>query len=163
MANNIIKQIKLPNGTVYDIDALYLDGHSYEDIVALIDGSVQYLGLVSAVTGLSATASKGDFYRAAVDFDIAHAGDLIIALVDNPIQDITEDISVEAGWGVVHGGEFDMDHVHNMNHDHDFTFENANVSVSGTPQGTVAISVGTTGTVNYTPGGTVTLIPDTTA
>ena len=162
MANSKISQIKLPNGQIYDINALYFNGMTEAELIAKISpiiqsDSVQYLGLIGSINGLSTTASKGDFYRASVAFDIAHAGDLIIALVDNPIQDLTEDFTVEAGWAVVHGGEFDTTHVHDIAHTHsdnDLVFEDANIQVSGTANGNVTISVGT-GPVNYTPAGTV--------
>lgn len=68
-----------------------------------IDGklasAVDYLGTVEAVTGLSTTAGRGDFYRASASFTLSeetvHTGDLLIALRDNPTQD-------NKGWDVAH-------------------------------------------------------------
>lgn len=88
-------------------------------VTAKVASAVQYLGTVGAVTGLSTTAGKGDFYRASGDFTYTstspaatvkvHAGDLIVALRDNPTQTLdvlssTADDST-AGWGVIHGEE----------------------------------------------------------
>jgi hypothetical protein len=86
---------------------------------AKVASAVHYLGVVSAVTGLSTTAGKGDFYRASADFSYTnsklsktvqvHAGDLIVALQNNPSRtlDIVSDTSDDstAGWGVIHGEE----------------------------------------------------------
>ena len=88
-------------------------------VTGKVASAVQYLGTVNAVTGLSTTAGKGDFYRASIDFTYTstspaatitvHAGDLIVALRDNPTQTLdvlssTADDST-AGWGVIHGEE----------------------------------------------------------
>lgn len=88
-------------------------------VTGKVASAVQYLGTVGAVTSLSTTAGKGDFYRASGDFTYTstspaatikvHAGDLIVALRDNPTQTLdilssTADDST-AGWGVIHGEE----------------------------------------------------------
>lgn len=88
-------------------------------VTGKVASAVQYLGTVSAVTGLSTSAGKGDFYRASSDFTYTstspaatvkvHAGDLIVALRDKPAQTLdvlssTADDSA-AGWGVIHGEE----------------------------------------------------------
>ena len=86
---------------------------------ARVASAVQYLGVVSSVTGLSTSAGQGDFYRASADFSYTnstlsktvqvHAGDIIVALRDKPTQTLdvissTSDDST-AGWGVIHGEE----------------------------------------------------------
>jgi hypothetical protein len=62
-------------------------------------GTVEYLGTVSALTGLSTTAAKGDFYRVLTAFTVgsetAHVGDILIATKDNPAQ-------TAADWDVIH-------------------------------------------------------------
>ena len=68
-------------------------------------GGGNYLGAVSALTSLSKTAKEGDFYRVSTLFDIpfssgsekerAYAGDILIAIKDNPPQDTS-------GWDVFH-------------------------------------------------------------
>ncbi len=70
---------------------------AYVDRVAT--GAVEYLGTVSALTGLSTTAAKGDFYRVLTAFTVgsetAHVGDILIATKDNPAQ-------TAADWDVIH-------------------------------------------------------------
>ena len=77
---------------------------SYVD--AKVAGSVDYLGGVSALTGLSTTAGKGDFYRVVTGFDVAHAGDLLIAEKNNPTQAIDG-----TNWTLIHGDEGDITEV----------------------------------------------------
>lgn len=64
-----------------------------------VAGAVQYLGTVSAVSGLSTSAGKGDFYRVSTQFDfgseVAHVGDMLIATKDNPAQNSTD-------WDLAH-------------------------------------------------------------
>lgn len=65
----------------------------------MVAGAVDYLGTVSSASGLSTTAGKGDFYRASAKFTLGteevHVGDMLIALSDNPAQNLT-------GWDVAH-------------------------------------------------------------
>ena len=65
----------------------------------MVTGTVEYLGTVSALTGLSTTAGKGDFYRVLTAFTVgsetAHVGDILIATKDNPTQTATD-------WDVIH-------------------------------------------------------------
>ena len=62
-------------------------------------GTVEYLGTVSALTGLSTTAGKGDFYRVSTQFtfgsETAHVGDILLAAKDNPAQNTTD-------WDLIH-------------------------------------------------------------
>lgn len=55
-------------------------------VASQVASAVQYLGTVSALTGLSTTAGKGDFYRLSAAVAGGHAGDLVIAEKDNPAQ-----------------------------------------------------------------------------
>lgn len=70
---------------------------AYVDKVA--SGAVQYLGTVTALTGLSTTAGKGDFYRVSTAFtfgsETAHVGDILLATKDNPAQNATD-------WDLIH-------------------------------------------------------------
>ena len=65
----------------------------------MVTGTVEYRGTVSALTGLSTSAGKGDFYRVSVQFDFgtekAHVGDILLAVKDNPAQNTTD-------WDLVH-------------------------------------------------------------
>lgn len=120
MAN--INQIKLPSGSTYDLndkriatvgDAvaknvttsitgsanLPTDLAVKTFVEGALTGKCDYLGTVSSAEGLSATAGKGDFYRASADFEITsgvnvHAGDIVIAEKDNPAV---------ADYSVIHG------------------------------------------------------------
>lgn len=56
-----------------------------------------YLGTLSALTELSTTAVKGDFYRASAVFDGVHVGDIIIAEKDSPSQAIDD-----VNWSLLH-------------------------------------------------------------
>lgn len=47
-------------------------------------GASYYLGTVSALTNLSTTANKGDFYRVSGEWNGVHVGDIIIAEKNNP-------------------------------------------------------------------------------
>lgn len=62
-------------------------------------GAVEYKGTVSALTGLSTTAGKGDFYRVSTQFtfgsETAHVGDILLATKDNPTQNVTD-------WDLIH-------------------------------------------------------------
>lgn len=175
MANSKISQIKLPNGSTYDINAVYFGGKDSEEWLQLIEGATHFLGIITSVdelgvTGVSATdenvpswVSKGDFYRIGNNHSFGvgfHAGDLLIALKDIPAKEVTLDSTATDGYIGVHGEDSaGMEHVHDIAHTHsgdNLVFEDASVSVSGTSSGTVAISVGT-GTANYTPAGEVEL------
>lgn len=65
----------------------------------MVTGTVEYLGTVSALTGLSTTAGKGDFYRVSTQFtfgsETAHVGDILLATKDNPTQAATD-------WDLIH-------------------------------------------------------------
>lgn len=62
-------------------------------------GAAEYKGTVSALTGLSTTAGKGDFYRVSTQFtfgsETAHVGDILLATKDNPTQNATD-------WDLIH-------------------------------------------------------------
>lgn len=77
-----------------------------EQITEAVTGAVEYLGTVSALTGLSTSAGKGDFYRVASAFGSVHAGDLIIAEKNNPSATIDG-----TNWSVIHGDEGDITEV----------------------------------------------------
>ena len=70
---------------------------AYVDKIAA--GAVQYLGTVTALTGLSTTAGKGDFYRVSTAFtfgsETAHVGDILLATKDKPSQNTTD-------WDLIH-------------------------------------------------------------
>lgn len=69
-------------------------------VASQVASAVQYLGTVSALTGLSTTAGKGDFYRLSAAIEGAHAGDLVVAEKDNPKQLIDG-----TNWSLIHGEE----------------------------------------------------------
>lgn len=65
----------------------------------MVTGTVEYLGTVTSLTGLSTTAGKGDFYRVSTAFtfgsETAHVGDILLATKDNPAQNATD-------WDLIH-------------------------------------------------------------
>lgn len=65
----------------------------------VITNGVDYLGTVSALTGLSTSAGAGDFYRVSTAFtfgaETAHVGDILIATKANPGQNTTD-------WDLLH-------------------------------------------------------------
>lgn len=68
----------------------------------MVTGTVEYLGTVSGLTGLSTTAGQGDFYRVLTEFTFgseksekAHIGDILLATKDNPTQSTTD-------WDLIH-------------------------------------------------------------
>lgn len=65
---------------------------------ATVGGAVQYLGTVDALTKLSTSAGKGDFYRLSADVAGYHAGDMVIAEKNNPAQ-LIDGIN----WSIIHG------------------------------------------------------------
>lgn len=69
-------------------------------VASQVASAVQYLGTVSALTGLSVTAGKGDFYRLSAAVAGGHAGDLVVAEKDNPAQLIDG-----TNWSLIHGEE----------------------------------------------------------
>ena len=75
-------------------------------VASQVASAVQYLGTVSALTGLSTTAGKGDFYRLSAAIEGAHAGDLVIAEKDNPAQ-LIDGIN----WTLVHGEEVGVESI----------------------------------------------------
>jgi hypothetical protein len=177
MAEQILKKLQMPDGNTYVFNASQLEGKTLEEIKALIIQeaqveTVQYLGLVSALNGLSTTAGYGDFHRVSGGFtDSAsgksvHAGDLLVAAKANPAQNLNEE-----NWVIVHGEEGNLiTHKHNVtiegqtlyNEAHNHTFSGTEATLNYTPAGTLTISKGT-GTANYTPEGTITLSGDTAA
>lgn len=163
MAEQILKKLQMPDGNTYVFNATQLEGKTLAEIKA---ETVQYLGLVNALTGLSTTAGYGDFHRVSEGFTDStsgksvHAGDLLVAAKANPAQSLDE-----ANWVIVHGEEGNLiTHKHNViiegqtlyNEAHNHTFSGTEATLKYTPAGTVAISKGT-GTSNYTPEGTVAL------
>lgn len=66
---------------------------------AVLNGGVNYLGTVSAITGLSTTADAGDFYRVSTAFafgsETAHVGDILLATKAKPAQNTTD-------WDLIH-------------------------------------------------------------
>jgi hypothetical protein len=114
---------------IFEIDTLYLGGLAAEQyatktwVEGLLIGKVDYLGLVTAKaelpTGEHVTA--GDFCRVGADFafgaETAHAGDLLIAISNNPIQG-------PEGWNLIHN-EYDWTHTHN------YTVEGTTQDVNG--------------------------------
>ena len=60
-------------------------------------GIAGYQGTVTALTGLSKTAKKGDFYRVSTAWTGVHVGDVIIAEKNNPSQTIDG-----TNWSLLH-------------------------------------------------------------
>lgn len=99
-------------------------------VASQVAGAVQYLGTVSALTGLSTTAGKGDFYRLSAAIEGAHAGDLIVAEKDNPAQLIDG-----KNWSLIHGEEVGVEAIN----------AGAGINVSGSEaQPTIAVKPATT-------------------
>lgn len=171
MADQILKKLQMPDENTYVFNATYLEDKTLDEIKALIIQeaqveTVQYLGLVTALTGLSTTAGYGDFHRVSGGFTDAvsgksvHAGDLLVAAKANPEQSLSEE-----NWVIVHGEEGNLiTHKHNVtieektlyNEAHGHTFIGTEATLKYTPAGTVAISKGN-GAANYTPEGTIAL------
>ena len=103
-----------------------------------VASAVQYLGTVSALTGLSTTAGKGDFYRLSAAVAGGHAGDLVIAEKDNPAQLIDG-----TNWSLIHGEEVGVEAINAGN--------GINVITTGEgsseAQPTIAIKPATTTTI----------------
>ena len=107
-------------------------------IASQVASAVQYLGTVSALTGLSTTAGKGDFYRLSAAVAGGHAGDLVIAEKDNPAQLIDG-----TNWSLIHGEEVGVEAINAGN--------GINVITTGEgsseAQPTIAIKPATTTTI----------------
>jgi hypothetical protein len=147
-------------------------------------GKVDFFGTVSALTSLPTGTSvgAGDFCRVGTAFDFgsekAHAGDMLVALKDNPSKNTTD-------WDLIHN-EYDWTHTHNYTpsgtvsqptftgnahkHTASFSGDTKSTSVKYTPGGSVSQPTFTgnahkhtasfTGTqqtvsVDYTPTGSV--------
>lgn len=114
--------VETPTGDTVDVyKNLTASGHTLtEELVsvptkAYVDkkaaGAVDYLGTLSAVSGLSTTASKGDFYRVAAEIKsgntiLAFVGDLVIAEKDKPSQAIDG-----TNWTAIHCGDGDISEI----------------------------------------------------
>ena len=99
-------------------------------VASQVAGAVQYLGTVSALTGLSTSAGKGDFYRLSAAIEGAHAGDLVVAERDNPKQLING-----TDWSLIHGEEVGVEAIN----------AGAGINVSGSEaQPTIAVKPATT-------------------
>lgn len=99
-------------------------------VASQVAGAVQYLGTVSALTGLSTTAGKGDFYRLSAAIEGAHAGDLVVAEKDNP-QQLIDGIN----WSLIHGEEVGVESIN----------AGSGINVSGSEaQPTIAVKPATT-------------------
>lgn len=98
------------DGTIYvDGSKLLDEAKSYADAKAA--GAVDYLGIANALTDLSTTADKGDFYRVGTEIKsgdtiFAYAGDLIIAEKKEPAQQIDG-----TNWTAIHSGDGDISSV----------------------------------------------------
>lgn len=92
------------NGHTLIEDLVSVPTKAYVDKV--VAGSVDYLGTVSALSGLSTSAGKGDFYRVSTAFGSCHAGDLLVAEKDKPAQLIDG-----TNWSLIHGEEGDITEV----------------------------------------------------
>lgn len=107
-------------------------------VASQVASAVQYLGTVSALTGLSTTAGKGDFYRLSAAVAGGHAGDLVIAEKDNPAQLIDGE-----NWSLIHGEEVGVEAINAGN--------GINVITTGEgsseAQPTIAIKPATTTTI----------------
>jgi hypothetical protein len=82
-----------------------------DQIQKQITGTVQYLGTLATLNGLSMEASKGDFYRVTTEIKngstiLAFVGDLVVAEKDNPSQAIDG-----ANWTAIHCGDGDISNV----------------------------------------------------
>ncbi len=76
-----------------------------------VAGAVDYLGTLTALTGLSTTANKGDFYRVSTEIKsgdtiLAYVGDLVIAEKENPAAQIDG-----TNWTAIHCGDGDISNV----------------------------------------------------
>lgn len=74
-------------------------------------GAVDYLGTLAALTGLSTSARKGDFYRVTTEIKsgstvLAFVGDIVIAEKDSPAQTIDG-----TNWTAIHCGDGDISNV----------------------------------------------------
>ena len=99
-------------------------------VATQVAGAVQYLGTVSALTGLSTTAGKGDFYRLSAEIAGAHAGDLVVAEKNNP-QQLIDGIN----WSLIHGEEVGVEDIN----------AGAGINISGSEaQPTIAVKPATT-------------------
>lgn len=107
-------------------------------VASQVASAVQYLGTVSALTGLSTTAGKGDFYRLSAAVAGGHAGDLVVAEKDNPAQLIDGE-----NWSLIHGEEVGVEAINAGN--------GINVITTGEgsseAQPTIAIKPATTTTI----------------
>lgn len=98
-------------------------------VASQVAGAVQYLGTVSALTGLSITAGKGDFYRLSAAIEGAHAGDLVVAEKNNP-QQLIDGIN----WSLIHGEEVGVEDIN----------AGAGINISGSEaQPTIAVKPAT--------------------
>ena len=119
---------------------------------SLIAGGVDYLGGVASFAGLAnfSTANAGDFCRVTTEFtfdtETAHVGDMLIAIQNNPTNDISH-------WDLIHN-EYDWIHTHNYtpkgtvsqptfkgsahNHTASFSGDTKSTSVKYTPAGSVS-------------------------
>lgn len=102
-------------------------------VASQVAGAVQYLGTVSALTGLSTIAGKGDFYRLSAAIEGAHAGDLVVAEKNNPQQLIDGE-----NWSLIHGEEVGVEAIN----------AGSGINVSGSEaQPTIAVKPATTTTI----------------
>lgn len=94
-------------------------------------GASNYLGTVTALTGLSTSAKKGDFYRVSTAWGDTHVGDILIAEKDSPARSIDG-----TNWTLLHN---------ELNTDTTYAFEGGTDCIKVTPSGgtqeTVSISV----------------------
>lgn len=176
------KQINKENWTKDIADAMDAFTSAYEkadatlktELEGLITGAVNYLGAVSSFDDLAnfSTATAGDFCRVSTEFtfgtEMAHVGDMLIALQDAPIDNVLH-------WDLIHN-EYDWTHTHTVITEGtvskpNFTGTKATISTEYTPSGSVSKPNFTgdegTATAIYTPAGTinkpnVTVTPETT-
>lgn len=87
MADNIIKQIRATDGTVYELDAKYFNGRTFEEVFAQADAMI-YKGVISftSTTGnrlYTETANKGHVYKVSIATGVVGSCYVNDILVDN--------------------------------------------------------------------------------
>ena len=145
-----ISKITLPSGTTYDLK----DAYAREQIEAL-SGTVTWLGVTTTPLSDGATTNPitiGGESKTAVAGDVAAYGELEFVFNGTKWQEFgsTGSLKALAFKDSASGNYTPAGNVSKPT----FTGTEGNVSVSGTPSGNVAISVGS-GTTNYTPAGNV--------
>lgn len=181
MVTNVVKTLKFPGSDdQYQINAVRLDGHTYDEIQEQIDtlssfDALRYMGTIAAGEtapgGFTVAANKGDVYKVISNGYVMGAkvevGDMLICNADNtPEADADNYTAIAANWDIIQSN-VDVDAILAHTHTGTVTFTKTAKTLDHTVTPTESNLTATfedgsatvTGDHSHTASGSVTITP----